>query len=219
MESVDAQPPKTREQVAMEKVIDPFSRPYPLWHATFSRNLPAILRQGIVSSDFIRRSGIGAEIRPQSSWNKDYVSLFNGSARQVWYPKVGIIVEPEDQIVPADESLFEEGKDFYYPYREEMLVKRRIAPREFKGLVIGHTDRKALEEFGQFGRRELYYTNPETGETVYGPVPLEGILSMMQELPSSQALPVYDSIKGLVWPQVLGKDELRKRVVQKAQST
>ncbi len=186
MEATDAQPPKTREEEAMEKVTDPFSEPYPLWHGTTFDKLPEILAEGIISADFAKRIGKTNYRRSyQAKHNNTYVSLERGDDRgnRYVFSDISILVEPLGEVIDHSDIPPEliDPNGVFEPWVTEFVVKDRIAPRELKGLQI----------------REDWE--------------LPKAIKIMREGDPSQALPVYlgDS---LVWPVKMTREQLRDHV-------
>jgi hypothetical protein len=169
----------------MEKVTNPFSEPYPLWHKTHGDNLEKAMREGIIADGFRSRIGKTNYARNfHAPWNEKYVSLIRGSQNGAdGYSRgsLAILVVPMGEIVSPSDEKFPETFDVT-PLMGEFWVKDRIAPREFRGLQIERED------------------------------DLKGLILMMQKLDSSRALPVYHAIKGLIWPVKMTREQLRDHV-------
>ncbi len=116
---------------------DPFSTPYPYYyHETTIDRLPSILKYGLLSKSEAGKKNIqGYKQNFNSSWNNDYISLVsNKTARQVAAPEIAILIDPSD--ILTIKAAFRNG-DTNRPVESEVLVKAKILPEKFVGLVIG----------------------------------------------------------------------------------
>jgi hypothetical protein len=184
---------ESREANALSKVTNPFIEPYPSWHQTYIDRLSSVLEYGLVAGDLSTRANIPADTtwrRP--SFNYKYVSLYTRrSPEEIWSGRVGILVKlPEATELIHPESLILEEDDPYGYNPNEVLVKNRVAPREFVGLFIGSSIKP-------------------NDSTQVAPVSVKEILGQMEKLDPKRALPIYDN-SGLVWPNVVSKEELVK---------
>jgi hypothetical protein len=184
--------PKTIEQVAMDKVIDPFSEPYPFWHYDDPEKLMDILKEGIIAENFAKRiRKENYRRRFSSSWNEINVSVTNAGDYGYPYIAAGIFVKPLDRVSKADPSLRQPG-DKLDPEEHEHLIKRRIALREFTGVYLGDIFPPGMN------RDELrdciidyFCTHPD------------------------RSLPIYD-YRGLTWPVKMSRQQLQGYVKSKA---
>lgn len=171
---------KQIEAVAMSKVCDLETTPF-VTHATYYGKLPDILREGIIAGDFAQRIGKGTYISEfGAQQNVRSVSTIDQS-RLTWGNQIAIVIKKGNGILHHD--------DLSAAMRE-MLIKNRVAPREFMGMgisvpeihAVGHEQRlqKAIE-----GAIEIWKGNP------------------------GEALPVYDILhQGLIWPTRMTHEEL-----------
>ena len=186
---------KTREEVAIDKLTDPFGKDkYPYMHVTKPETLESILINGIVAGEFAERAGISSySSRFKSSWNKSYVSLVKGPIQMLWglgiggSDLIGVLVEPADQTIPATVERKSESDRLNPQVGHEYLVRNRIAPREIRGIVL---------------RRNLS-SNPNN---------LGRVIKTIEGIDTSLAVPVYREAEGLVWPIKLTREELKDRV-------
>ena len=183
--------PKTHEEVARGKLTltDPYSPPFPYWHSVKFEKLEDILKEGWIAGEFADHIGKktykSSEGRPIS---KKYVSLAHADPRIIPAPEIGILVNPSNQVVDPRKNPPEGTKpeDFKNVHHNEVLVARRIAPREFRGIVIGEYQGMDMSEGG--------YTFSSIA-----PLNLQHVVSLIKRLDPTRALPVY--FRGeLVWP-------------------
>ena len=165
--------------------MDPFSEPYPLWHASRFEKLTSIIREGIIAGDFASKIGkkdYASEFG--MSWNKKYVSLNRGGNQgYLSGGEVSFLVAPRDELISAT-TLPLKPWDHYEPVPGELLVKSRISPRELKGIQV--------------------WQGPDLTKTV------TDIVGIFQSMDPKLSLPIY-TVDGLVWPQKLTRDQLRER--------
>lgn len=192
METTDAQPPKSREQLAMDKLTDPFSEPYPYFHVSFLRNLSSIMKNGLVAGEFADKAKLGNHsLNIGSSWNRRYISLSKRPVDQVWEwggGCVGILVKPSKEPILANQNL-KQINDMHSPHTDEYLIEHRVAPREIVGIVTGSSDQ------GQFKE-----------------ITLEDIKEKLRESEIDLSIPIYNALDGLIWPERLTREELKDRV-------
>jgi len=192
--NLEIQGPKTREQVAMRKLSDPFSGSYPFFQETEVQDLGAILKEGIVAGDFAKRiRKTDYRKKFNSSWNDKYVSLWRKDRLPITLvgtSRIAVLANPRG-VLPATSDLRQEG-DQFSPKIGEYLVKNRVAPREFVGL----------------------YIRPEKSKTMYN-YGLDEVVSMLYALDPSLSLPIFDET-GLVWPVRINKEMLHNLKFKKA---
>lgn len=195
--NIDIGEPKTREEIAMGKVIDPFSEPWPFYHITDVDRLESILRNGLVSADFAARARIPNYVSDYgSSWNRRFISLYEGSLSDFSTPSdqvVAVIVRPTDQAIMATEKL-RKLTDFHFSVRDEALVKYRISPKEIMGISLG-------EDFTT-GGRSISLQNSR----------IERILEIMNSLDPKLAVPIFTAGQRLIWPVKMTREELANKV-------
>jgi len=189
----------------MEKVIDPYSEPFPYTHITPFRKLGSVLKNGLVAENFARRAKIDEFTRRyKSSWNDRYVSLSQHSIKLCVWPYVTILVRPNEDVIQGRE-VKARTTDVFEP-DWELLVKNRISPKEFIGIVIGdrspdNPDVVSLEDY--------YNYDPKDWRKASVRIPAEAILDTMEK--SGISLPVYKGSEGLVWPVRMTPEELGER--------
>lgn len=182
------QPIISREEVALNKLSDPEATDGVYWHATHVKKLPRILQEGLIAEDFATRIG-----RPINRWlnslrNKKYVSLMD--ANDQWpeehvTPLVAILVKP--LVKPVSVFSVPSREEDYWPPKGEVLVKNRIAPREFIGLVICESK------------------NEDTN--YQDPIEKSIVVEQIEKVDPKFALPVY--FKGnLVWPIKMSRRQI-----------
>lgn len=187
--------PKTREEVAMDKVAElaqiickdsgAFS------HGTPPENLGKILREGIVSESFAKRTG-KTDFKSRFTsfgWNKRYVSVMKdsvGKGEEFVYSNrdIIILVRPDSRAIPVDEDLkISEVR----PIPNEFVIPIRIAPRELLGVCVQ-----------KWSDTNEFTLNPEI------------IIEEIKSLEPEAALPVYDVEGNLIWPQSLTREQVAK---------
>lgn len=211
--TADIGEPKIREEVAMDKVIDPYSEPFPYSHHTSIHKLASVLNSGLVAERFARRANLQEYKRAyNSSWNDDYVSLWRSSIYYSIWPYISIMVNPRGQIISADE-IKSKKTDTQVTLPGEFLVKNRISPSEFTGLVIGDREPSNPDVISYDERYGYEYYGPGDPRNSWGLaiVPLEAVLEITNKLDPSQSLPIYKGSEGLVWPTRMSPEELRER--------
>jgi hypothetical protein len=181
-------PIETSEQVAREKIIDPYSDPFPFWHYTNAEKLMDVLREGIMAESFSKRIGKKNFRRGfSSSWNDTHVSITNAEGFGYPFIEAGVFIKPLGEVKKADKSLRRPG-DELDPEAHEHLSKRRIAPREFTGVYLGDRFPQGMSKYKLFNSIIDYFsTNPD------------------------RSLPIYD-YRGLIWPTKMTKEQLRGSV-------
>lgn len=143
--------------------------------------LESILKLGLLSQEMARGMSVRSYRRKfKSSWNKQHVSLMAGqSSRKATAPHIAILVDPNIQTTKA--KGLNQTKDTNRPVPKEALVKDRIPPESFIGIVMG--------EVGYSFRLEKP-TKPR-------PVSLKKIVDIVKR--SNLNLPVYFKGKQ-AWP-------------------
>lgn len=172
------------EIVALKKISDPFSKPYPLWHITTFERIKDILTMGLISAKYAKKIGKSDFKRNfDSTWNEDTISLMsNTSSRKATAPDIAVLVNPRIEAGEANGA--NTKKDINRPIPKEVLVKDMIRPEEFIGLVIG--------EVGYDFELEKYVK----------PIPLgvDKVIEVIKSINPIFSLPVYFKGK-LVWPK------------------
>lgn len=158
----------------MKKALDLFFPPYPYWHETTIGRLSSILKYGLVSPSKAKKLGIDKYRKVfDSSWNVDAVSLMaNKSPREATAPRIAILVDPKKVRIIKPEF---QKNDTNRPSPDEILVKGKIIPKKFVGLVVG--------EIGYSYRLEKY-VKPR-------PLSLKRVIGIVQEANLGFDLPVY----------------------------
>jgi hypothetical protein len=120
----------------MNKRFDPFSPPFPCWHQTTIGRLKSILENGLLSKNEASKLEIkGYKRNFKSSWNDDSVSLMaNTSPSEATAPTIAILIDSKKvKTIKATHD----NQDKNQPVPEEVLVKDKIPPEKFIGIVIG----------------------------------------------------------------------------------
>lgn len=177
---------KTREEIAMGKLFDPWRKPYPYWHERYfsEGKLAKILEEGLVAWRFAARANIkGYERNMKNPWNNDYVSLATKEPREITQTRLVFFVDPNKVDVVDPDTL---GPNIYEPFVkvDQVLVKNRISPREFIGVLI-----------------------PNRGESWDPVLSYEEIDEIMSKLKPDHVVPVF-SAKELVWPRRMSHEEI-----------
>lgn len=185
---------KTREEIAMEKVTDPFAKPYPYVHEVpyDPKKLRDILREGIIAGDFAER--IHKEDY-KSRWdypvNLRHVSLTRDiPALYLEFGEISFLVDPSKVQLVSPDVVRPSGYN-------EVLVRNRISSRKLTGIVVGTRE------------GELFLNARKLPNSIVGDV--EGIL---ESIDPKYALPVYSN-GGLVWPREMSREELQEYVQSK----
>lgn len=183
---------KTHEQIAMEKIINPFVTPYQYWHQTLLYRLPSILQYGLLSWDAAKKMGIKYDKRYYQKENKDSVSIASDTTPfMITTPEIGILVDPKK--IPPKELLRKGEKQEFF---KELLVPDKIIPDSFSGLVIGNMEIEIYDD----GSSGHWPSGPALG--------VEDTIDVVKSVASKFALPIYFN-GGLVWPILLGSEELK----------
>lgn len=177
------------EAVAMSKVVDLASTPF-VTHGTTYENLPKILREGVISGDFARRIG---KKDYDSQWGSAHNAKFVSTAEGfiTWGDEVEVVIRKGPNFVL--------GPDLS-PSTREILVRNRIAPREFLGLAVSIPER----------RRPGYEERIEKSIEV-------AAIGVWRDRPQD-AVPVYNLLnKSLVWPKKMTHEEILQQIEQNKQ--
>lgn len=185
--------PKSREEVAMDKLIDPWGKPYPYWHQRrySEEKLRSILANGLFSWDVARRKRLpGYEKNLENPWNWEYVSVSTREPREVSMDNFIVFIDPAKVMAVDPEEL-----DMRNPYEiadkvDELLIKDKVLPTQFLGmLLVSKRDFTPVLTEAQIGR-------------------------LMAELPLENAIPVFSS-KELVWPRRMSHEEIVRMVAER----
>lgn len=170
--------------IALKKICNPFSKPYPLWHITSLDKLKDILTEGLISENYAKKVGKKDYKRNfNSTWNADFISLMsNTSPRKATSPDIAILVNPKIEVRAAQGT--NTDKDKNRPIPKEVLVRDIIIPKEFIGLVIG--------EVGYSFELEKY-VKPN-------PLDINKVIEIIKSIDPLFSLPIYFKGK-LVWPK------------------
>lgn len=160
---------------------NPFISPYPYWHQTTIKKLPSILKLGLLSPVEAKKNNVVSYQRNfDSSWNDDSVSLMSGqSPRETVARYISVLASSRiNSLISKADHL---KSDTNRPISKEVLVKGKISPDYFIGIVIG----------------EVGYSFKQEKSIKPMPVSPEKVIKIVQE--SGLTLPVY--FKGAkIWP-------------------
>lgn len=167
------------EAIAMSKVRDLDGISF-VTHGTTYEKLPDILRQGIIAGDFAQRIGHPTY---SSEWdqshNRKFVSTVEGYI--TWGDEVEVIIRK-----PKDAS----QERNLTPGSREVLIRHRVAPREFLGIAASIPER----------HKQGYETRLQRV--------VEDAIEIWKARPQD-AVPFYNLLdNSLVWPKKMTHDEL-----------
>ncbi len=196
-ESTEMPPERSREEIAMDKVIDVIKAREKdsgiFIHGTSVKKLGSILRNGIVAENFANRAGVdGFERRYSSVRNEKYVSI--SKLDEGFVEDIGFIVKPLGEVTKPDQVVIRRGD--FYPTLGEFVVPHRIAPREFLGIYIQGSGKWAI-------RRGKYAINPRV------------IVKEIKGLSTESAIPIYDFQGNLIWPKRMTREEIARMLEKK----
>src|SRR3989344_1628979 len=186
---------KTREGIALDKLFDPWQKPYPYWHGIRYDldKLKSVLTNGLLSWEQAERKGIpGYTKNYKNPWNKEYVSVATREPREVSMDNFIVFIDPAKVTAVDSEEL-----DMRNPYEfadkvDELLIKDEILPTQFLGLLlVSKRDFTPVLTEAQIGR-------------------------LMAELPPENAIPVFSS-KELVWPRRMSHEEIVRMLREKGE--
>lgn len=200
------------EREALKKVSD-IQAAGTLAHVTTVERLPDILREGILSNDFARRTGRILRRRyANTPTNRVFIAKIKagGEDEVINLEDLAVRVAPPEESHHVAVLIFnpkiEIKAEASGEWRTEQAVKYRISPKDIGGIAVGGS-REALHSFDP----EPEMITSLSGDTKLTQSLKNRVLQVMTHLDvdnPARTLPLYDLNGNLLWPKKISHEQI-----------